>query len=518
MVGGPVESIRDILKIAKDSRWLILAFGLTWGWTSIVSFSALTLTSSVDVISPEMYRALSLAASILTILAIPFLSRCCMRELNWVMGFGCCLAVASSLLVTLDLFDWPAPVALSAFCAGAGSILMTYSVLGLVGRAESFFSIIAMLCLSLLVSTACFALAFLLSTPFAIALSALCPCAAWFCYCRHDAQGDRERGVGASKNDSLSKEGSSSCIGSERSDPSRENGELYRLKPRWFMVAKDFLVRYRFPWRMVAGFALFGGAYGIMASASTVQMLDPAWPFINAAVRGATGVALLCVVLVSIERQWTMMLLGAGSWVVAFFSSYAIQHCGALFTMAWGAVGYTCFEMLMFAVIFEIAANTRLGYMLPFCVCSASMLGATLFGSVLGRFAEAAPIVAPDVLVQWSIFAALVGGLLLFDVRRVSGLWGLELTTVEVPPAKDEEMASLLMSRYSLTPRECEVTTFLSKGRNEPYISETLFLSRATVHTHVRAIYQKLGVHSRQELLNLLEDLLSTESDIGPES
>ena len=37
------------------------------------------------------------------------------------------------------------------------------------------------------------------------------------------------------------------------------------------------------------------------------------------------------------------------------------------------------------------------------------------------------------------------------------------------------------------------------------FIEQELVLSYNTVKTHIKHIYQKLGVHSRQELLDLIE-------------
>lgn len=58
---------------------------------------------------------------------------------------------------------------------------------------------------------------------------------------------------------------------------------------------------------------------------------------------------------------------------------------------------------------------------------------------------------------------------------------------------------------FRLTPRETEILSLLAHGRNAPYIQEKLVLSRNTVKTHVQNIYAKLGVHSQQELIDLVE-------------
>ncbi len=54
----------------------------------------------------------------------------------------------------------------------------------------------------------------------------------------------------------------------------------------------------------------------------------------------------------------------------------------------------------------------------------------------------------------------------------------------------------------SLTMREKELLTLLSKGFRYKEIAEKLFISHETVKTHIRNIYEKLQVQSKVEALN----------------
>lgn len=54
--------------------------------------------------------------------------------------------------------------------------------------------------------------------------------------------------------------------------------------------------------------------------------------------------------------------------------------------------------------------------------------------------------------------------------------------------------------------REEEVLAMLGKGRSAPFIADSLFISKGTVKTHTRHIYDKMGVHSKQELLDIIEN------------
>jgi DNA-binding CsgD family transcriptional regulator/MFS family permease len=62
-----------------------------------------------------------------------------------------------------------------------------------------------------------------------------------------------------------------------------------------------------------------------------------------------------------------------------------------------------------------------------------------------------------------------------------------------------------LAAARGLSKREHEVLALMMRGRNVPAIAEELTLSRNTVQTHVRHVYERLGVHSRQELVALVD-------------
>ena len=52
-------------------------------------------------------------------------------------------------------------------------------------------------------------------------------------------------------------------------------------------------------------------------------------------------------------------------------------------------------------------------------------------------------------------------------------------------------------SPTGLTTREAEVLKLVADGLNDPQVAQQLFISRRTVHAHLRSIYQKLGVTTR---------------------
>ena len=88
--------------------------------------------------------------------------------------------------------------------------------------------------------------------------------------------------------------------------------------------------------------------------------------------------------------------------------------------------------------------------------------------------------------------------------------------TAETPAAQqgpDRSPAELVSDAHNLSQREREVLVLIMRGRNVPAIAEELVLSRNTVQTHVRHIYEQLGVHSRQELVAYVEGFSSQSSN-----
>ena len=68
-----------------------------------------------------------------------------------------------------------------------------------------------------------------------------------------------------------------------------------------------------------------------------------------------------------------------------------------------------------------------------------------------------------------------------------------------------DDVTADLAREFKLSPREAEVFGFLAKGRSVPYMRDVLVISKSTIETHIKHIYAKCNVHSKQELLDLVE-------------
>lgn len=75
-----------------------------------------------------------------------------------------------------------------------------------------------------------------------------------------------------------------------------------------------------------------------------------------------------------------------------------------------------------------------------------------------------------------------------------------------------------IAAEYGLTGRERDTLALLAKGYSRPLICEKLVIAESTARSHTKHVYQKLGIHSREELYRLVEarqERFSSEKDVG---
>ena len=79
-------------------------------------------------------------------------------------------------------------------------------------------------------------------------------------------------------------------------------------------------------------------------------------------------------------------------------------------------------------------------------------------------------------------------------------------TTANQNNTENDALYQKIANQYNLTKREFEVMQYICKGRSKGFIAKDLMISENTVRGYAKNLYAKLGIHSRQELLSLLEN------------
>jgi len=75
-------------------------------------------------------------------------------------------------------------------------------------------------------------------------------------------------------------------------------------------------------------------------------------------------------------------------------------------------------------------------------------------------------------------------------------------TAVIIEPARRPEIAPLLLKAYALSDREQDVALCVLQGLSTAEIAERLFISAHTVQDHLKAIFDKVGIRTRRQLVS----------------
>ncbi len=178
------------------------------------------------------------------------------------------------------------------------------------------------------------------------------------------------------------------------------------------------------------------------------------------------------------------------------------------------STGEALFYIVMWIVLVSVGSRNALGSLAVIGWGAGVGAFGTLAGAGLGVWSNRLLEHSPDALSLASgAIMALFVGYALIGLRNFSFEEAIQGVTPVAPDAKVESPEEQFQARceavaeeFNLTPREREVFAMLARGRNREYIQDTLVLSRSTVKTHVRHIYEKLNIHSHQELIDLVDE------------
>lgn len=285
-----------------------------------------------------------------------------------------------------------------------------------------------------------------------------------------------------------------------------------RAKPRtiaWRRVVDSFLV---------AGVCVFAISlvYGVLSAtaAGTDVPRDVSVPM--AQVGGFLVGALFLAYFGMRKKKPTILLfnvvfgiVGAAILLLPFLQSAHLPYLYAFASAAW---------KLMLLVLLYLVAVAPAGGRREVLVCAA--LACAL--PRLGLFAGTVLASTLDVGIE-SDFARLTAMAVFFLYLLSMVMWFINSHERKRAEGRARAMDDLL-KRYSesqddvralrieaiaeqaeLTKREREVLAMMARGRDLAYICEELCLSRNTVKGYQKSLYAKLGVHSKQEVIDLAD-------------
>ncbi|MEG0503556.1 MAG: LuxR family transcriptional regulator [Raoultibacter sp.] len=268
---------------------------------------------------------------------------------------------------------------------------------------------------------------------------------------------------------------------------------------------------------MLRTFLLILVAYAISCSVSFLQ--EDTMPLLADAT--ATVIGMLFVLFsaridLEVYFRWMSAPLILSVVFAAFPNSLSLTISAVLANAM-----FTSLEIIMILYFIRLAHKTKrpASFFIGIGVC-ATYTG-LLIGYLLGI--EGASLIAAGQLNAQTICLVLVGvfAVAMLLVPRKDSAWtgghspALASTASTADSAVDAEpsisppitfdmICDNVAQRHKLSARETEVFKLMAQGRSQPYIREVLYLSKNTVSTHIKHIYRKLDIHSKEELIDMV--------------
>lgn len=173
--------------------------------------------------------------------------------------------------------------------------------------------------------------------------------------------------------------------------------------------------------------------------------------------------------------------------------------------------GSSLFDLVSWYVLIAIGSRNRIGAIAVFSWGSAVMAFGVVLGANTGRLASFETLLGPAAVLVTACTAFVFMAYVVYFVshhRFSEAIMSVEpVASVEQTPETTDlaVRSAAVAQRFALTPRETEIFNLLARGRNGHFVQNELVISYNTVKTHVAHIYDKLGVHTQQELIDLVE-------------
>ena len=173
--------------------------------------------------------------------------------------------------------------------------------------------------------------------------------------------------------------------------------------------------------------------------------------------------------------------------------------------------GSVCFELLTWFALCSAAKRNVIdalptiswGLAVSYIGIDLGALLAMATGAGVGASSATAQIAIVVVLVAFVLYVVVTRRAFSFD-ETIEGIAPDAPEVIVRDVDTLETHVENLAVRYALTPRERDVMALLARGNNSQRVEEKLSIKHNTVKFHARNVYAKLGVHSQQELIDLV--------------
>ena len=185
----------------------------------------------------------------------------------------------------------------------------------------------------------------------------------------------------------------------------------------------------KLPWKLLLGLAVFGIAFGLMrisASSESVEVFQESYLAHTLARAGTTVVALVLIGKLK-KAYWVLSTLQLLAFTLGICSYWLPFESTAALTVAATTAGYTCLELMLWAVLFELFLETNVAFNTLYGIVRGLVSLATLVATGFSLFVMASmPEEIVHMVLLFFLLAMILVSSLLFGSRNVASLWGLE--------------------------------------------------------------------------------------------
>lgn len=258
------------------------------------------------------------------------------------------------------------------------------------------------------------------------------------------------------------------------------------------------------------------GTYGVVFGVSQYMIFSNRTTFISPAIIGASvavGGAVLLFANILVKRPVSYNTTQRVVFPIMVLALLLIPFSdGIAEILCWSSLmaALTCYDMANMAILTKITHEYRLSSFLFIARNRVPIQIGMFCGWLLGFFFLGYCSVDADVMTMIAlgmvVVLVVVTSTIPFDKSKI----GSKLSgPIEIESGDNRgswrRRCGEVGERYRLSPRQQDVLVYLAKGRNAEYIQKELTISSHTAKSHIYQIYRKLGVHSQQELIDLVE-------------
>lgn len=254
-----------------------------------------------------------------------------------------------------------------------------------------------------------------------------------------------------------------------------------------------------FPWKLAIWMAVYSFAYGLAQSQLTTSTFGP---HSSPGVLAIGAFVFFGVALRKRKFDFSAIFhVALPLAVAAFLFVPVVGNFNQTFTALCIAAAYTACSILLMIILTNMCYRQGISALWLFCI----ERSVRMIFNALGREAR-------DPILELSI--GIDSSIILLTERSITAQWGIGIKTSDAKRAEEIVREDLPKNRsreialnYRLSLREEEILTLLAQRKRNTAIASELFISEQTVKTHIRNLYKKLDVHSRDELFDLVENI-----------